>query len=74
LLLSLRNRIHLDGYTTVYLSIHAVMGIWDFFQVLADFFGRNDAKAETPVLLPGKFHGQRSMGLTVHGVATVRHD
>ena len=26
-----------------------------------DFFGRNDAKAETPVLLPGKSHGQRSL-------------
>ena len=25
------------------------------------FFGRNDAKAETPVLLPGKSHGQRSL-------------
>ena len=26
-----------------------------------DFFGRNDAKAETPVLLPDEFHGQRSL-------------
>ena len=26
-----------------------------------DFFGRNDAEAETPVLLPGKSHGQRSL-------------
>ena len=26
-----------------------------------DFFGRNDAKAETPVLLPGKSHGQKSL-------------
>ena len=26
-----------------------------------DFFGRNDAKAETPVLLPGKSHGWRSL-------------
>ena len=26
-----------------------------------DFFGRNDADAETPVLLPGKSHGQRSL-------------
>ena len=26
------------------------------------FFGRSDAKAETPVLLPGKFHGRRTMG------------
>ena len=25
-----------------------------------DFFGGNDAKAETPVFLPGKPHGQRS--------------
>ena len=25
------------------------------------FFGGNDAKAETPVLLPGKSHGQRSL-------------
>ena len=25
------------------------------------FFGRNDAKAETPVLLPGKSQGQRSL-------------
>ena len=28
---------------------------------LWDFFRRNDAKAETPVLLPGKSHGQRSL-------------
>ena len=26
-----------------------------------DFFGRTDAKAETPVLLSGKPHGQRSL-------------
>ena len=26
-----------------------------------DFFGRNDSKAETPVLLPGKSHGRRSL-------------
>ena len=26
-----------------------------------DFFGRNDANAETPVLLPGKSHGWRSL-------------
>ena len=26
-----------------------------------DFFGRNDAGAETPVLWPGEFHGQKSM-------------
>ena len=26
-----------------------------------DFFGKNDAKAETPVLLPGEFHGRRSL-------------
>jgi len=26
-----------------------------------DFFGRTDAKAETPVLLPGKSHGRRSL-------------
>ena len=26
-----------------------------------DFFGRNDAKAETPVLLPGESHGGRSL-------------
>ena len=26
-----------------------------------DFFGRNDAKAESPVLLPGESHGQRSL-------------
>ena len=25
------------------------------------FFGGNDAKAETPVLLPGKYHGRRSL-------------
>ena len=26
-----------------------------------DFFGRNDAEAETPVLLPGKSYGQRRL-------------
>ena len=26
-----------------------------------DFFGGNDAERETPVLLPGKSHGQRSL-------------
>ena len=26
-----------------------------------DLLGKNDAKAETPVLLPGKSHGQRSL-------------
>ena len=26
-----------------------------------DFFGRNDNKTETPVLLPGESHGQRSL-------------
>ena len=26
-----------------------------------DFFGKNDAKAETPVFLPGESHGQRSL-------------
>ena len=25
------------------------------------FFGRNDAKAETPILFPGKCHGQKSL-------------
>ena len=25
------------------------------------FFGRTDAKAETPILLPGKSHGQRRL-------------
>ena len=28
----------------------------------------------TPVFLPGKSHGQRSLVGTVHGVARVRHD
>ena len=29
----------------------------------------------TPVFLPGKSHGQRSLvGYTVHGVARIRHD
>ena len=35
LLFSWWNRVHLDGHTTVHVSIHAVMDIWDFFQVLA---------------------------------------
>ena len=31
-----------------------IIGDWDFFE-------RNDAEAETPVLLPGKSHGRRSL-------------
>ena len=29
--------------------------------MIRDFFGRNDAKGETPVLLPGKSHGRGSL-------------
>ena len=28
----------------------------------------------TPVLFPGKFHGQRPWQATVHGIASIRHD
>ena len=40
-----------------------------------DFFGRNDARAETPVFLPGKSHGQRSLvGHRLKGLKLVGHD
>ena len=74
LLLSLWNRIYLDGYTTVYVSIHAVMGIWDFFwgsscqeecfehwsKSINGQLGEGNG-TPTPVLLPGKSHGWRSL-------------
>ena len=31
-------------------------------------------RQHTPLFLPGKFHGQRSMGAAVHGVTRVGRD
>ena len=34
-----------------------------------DFFGRNDAKVETSVLLPEEFHGERTWQATVQRIS-----
>ena len=48
-----------DSWESLGLQGNPTSQFWRRF--LWDFFGENDAEAETPVLLPGRSHGQRSL-------------